>query len=308
VPRNLKWLPHTRTFVQKLRKDARFALTVVVDCGDARLLGPDFPPLEVTGPLLVLDHHASGRPFGDLFVCDPEASSVGVLVARIAVELGWPISEAAGKGLFVSLVTDTGSFRYANTNAEAFRIAADLVDRGVVDPWTVSERLSEQGSVPRLRLLAKVLETIELALDGRVAFLSVTEEMVKASGASWEDTDGLVNYARALKGVDCGVLISPAKRGGTRVSMRSKGRFIDAGRCAWRSAAAVTRERPVARCPRRICRPPSRRSTTRWRQRWRPPRRRRELHRLPVWPMSRPRQRHMGRSRAAHVCGRRRRR
>ena len=229
VPRHLKWLPGAKKWAHRVPRSARFALTCVVDCGDPKLLGTDFPPPEVTGPLLALDHHESGRPFGDVFVCDPDAASVGVLVARLAARLGWPLDADAALGLYVSLVTDTGSFRYANTNAEALRLAADLVGSHAVDPWAVSERLSEQGTLGRCRLIAAALGTLEPALDGRVVFMTVTEDMVKSAGAAWDDTDGLVNYARSIRGVECGVLITPAKHGGARVSVRSKGHLVDAG-------------------------------------------------------------------------------
>ena len=229
VPRHLKWLPLCKGLSHRLPKAASFELTVVVDCGDAKLLGPDFPPPEVTGTLLILDHHASGRPFGDVVVCDPDAASVGVLVARLAARLGWTLTPEAALGLYVSLFTDTGSFRYANTNAEALRLAADLVEIHGVHPWAVSERLSEQGTLARTRLLAAALGTLEPVCGGAVVFMTITAEMVNASGGSWDDTDGMVNHARSIKGVECGVLITPAKRGGTRVSMRSKGHLVDAG-------------------------------------------------------------------------------
>jgi phosphoesterase RecJ-like protein len=229
VPRHLKWLPLCKGLSHRLPKAASFELTVVVDCGDAKLLGPDFPPPEVTGTLLILDHHASGRPFGDVVLCDPDAASVGVMVARLAARLGWTLTPEAALGLYVSLFTDTGSFRYANTNAEALRLAADLVEIHGVHPWAVSERLSEQGTLARTRLLAAALGTLEPVCGGAVVFMTITAEMVNASGGSWDDTDGMVNHARSIKGVECGVLITPAKRGGTRVSMRSKGHLIDAG-------------------------------------------------------------------------------
>ena len=229
VPRHLKWLPLAKTLVHRLPKAARFEATCVVDCGDPKLLGPDWLAPEVTGPLVVLDHHASGRPFGEEFVCDPSAASVGVLVARIARHLGWPITPDAAVALYVSLVTDTGSFRYANTNAEALRLAADLVEQHGVDPWAVSERLSEQGTLARTRLLSAALATLSPALNGAVMFMTITAEMVAKAEAAWDDTDGMVNHARSIKGVECGVLITPAKRGGVRVSIRSKGHRIDAG-------------------------------------------------------------------------------
>lgn len=229
VPRNLKWLPFARSFVRTLAADARFDATIVVDCGDPQLLGPGFPAPEVTGTVVALDHHASHRPFGDVFVSDPDAACVGVLVARIARRLGWRISKEAAQGLFVSLVADTGSFSYSNANAEAFHLAAELVGAGYVDPWAIHERMNENVPVSRYRLLAAALGTLELAADGRLAFLQITEQMLADVKASWEDSEGVVNYARGIAGVECGVLLTPAKGGGVRVSMRSKGRAIDAG-------------------------------------------------------------------------------
>ncbi len=229
VPRYLKWMPLCKSLIHRLPRGATFTATVVTDCGDAKLLGPTFPGPEVTGKLLVLDHHASGRPFGDVYLCDPDAASVGVLVARLAARLGWPLTTEAAVALYVSLVTDTGWFRYANTNAEALRLAAELVERHEVGPWAVSERLSEQSTLGRYRLLAAALSTMEPVLGGHVVFMTITEEMVKGAAAAWDDTEGMVNYARSIRGVECGVLITPAKRGGVRVSMRSKGHIIDAG-------------------------------------------------------------------------------
>lgn len=229
VPRNLKWLPHTRTLIHKIKSESKYDITVVVDTGDRKLLGDTFPKPDVTGDLIVLDHHASGVPFGDLYYCDPKASAIGVLVARIAEILGWTLDSDAAVGMFVALVSDTGSFRYSNTSAEAFELAARLVRQYELDPWYVHERLSARVPLRRYKLLAAALGTIELACDGEVAFMTITQEMVKTTGATWEDSEGMVNYTRSLDGVDCGVLITPAKRGGVRVSMRSKAHKIDAG-------------------------------------------------------------------------------
>ncbi|HTM22761.1 MAG TPA: hypothetical protein VL172_19695, partial [Kofleriaceae bacterium] len=217
-----------KTLVHKLPADAHFDLTVVVDCADAKLLGDAFPARQVTGEVMALDHHHSAAPWGDLWVSDTAAASVGVMVARLARRLGWPIVREAAFGLMVSMITDTGSFRYSNTDAEALRLAADLVELGV-SPWDVAEHMTERVPLARYRLLSAALASLEPAAGGALCFMTVTDEMVKAAGASWEDSEGLVNYARAIDGVECGVLLTPAKRGGTRVSLRSKGRLIDAG-------------------------------------------------------------------------------
>jgi phosphoesterase RecJ-like protein len=230
VPRHLKWLPGAKRLVHRLPKDARFAATCVVDCGDPRLLGKSFPGADVTGKLIALDHHESGRPFGDVFLCDPTAAAVGVLVVRLADRLGWTIDRDAATALYVSLASDTGFFRYSNTDAECLLLAGRLVALGGVEPWAIAERLTEDVPMSRYKLLAAALGTLELAADGAIAFMTVTAQMVEACGGGWDDSEGLVNYARAVRGVECGVLLTPAKQGGTRVSLRSRARRIDAGR------------------------------------------------------------------------------
>jgi phosphoesterase RecJ-like protein len=230
-PRFLRWLPLVERLVHKLPNGTPYDLTVVVDCGDRKLLGPSFPPPEVTGPLLVLDHHASSRPFGEVYLNDPGAASIGVLVARLARQLGWPLPPEGAVGVYVSMVSDTGSFRYSNTNGEAFHLAAELVSGGAVDPWRVAQSLGEEVPLGRYRLLSRALATISLEHGGRIATMVINDDMVREAGARWEHSEGMVNYARALEGVEVGVLFTPAREAPdrlVRVSMRSKGR-VDAG-------------------------------------------------------------------------------
>lgn len=229
IARRYKWLPLVHTTVNTISFDERFDCTIVVDCADVTLLGDTLPPPEVRGPLITLDHHASGHPFGDIAVWDPAAAAVGVLVFRIAEREGWPITIEAAVPMYVSLISDTGGFRHANTNAEALRVASELVRAGVV-PSQVAASLEERPSPGKLRLLGSVLSTLELHCAGRVGVLSVTTDMVEGARASWEDIEGMVNWGRNVEGVQVGVLLTTAKGGGVRVSMRSRSEKIDVGK------------------------------------------------------------------------------
>src|SRR5215468_7929466 len=142
IARRYKWLPLVHTTVQTISFDERFDCTIVVDCADVTLLGDTLPPPEVRGHLITLDHHASGHPFGDTAVWDPTAAAVGVLVHRVAVREGWPITIEAAIPLYVSLISDTGGFRHANTNPEALSVAAELIRAGVV-PSAIAASLEE---------------------------------------------------------------------------------------------------------------------------------------------------------------------
>jgi phosphoesterase RecJ-like protein len=229
IARRYKWLPLANTTVHTIGFDERFDCTVVVDCADRSLLGDTLPPPEVCGTLITLDHHASGHPFGDIAVWDPTAAAVGVLVHRIAVAEGWPVTLEAAIPMYVSLISDTGGFRHANTNAEALAVGSELVGAGVV-PSAIAGSLEERPSPGKLRLLGSVLSTLELNCAGRVGVLSVTTDMVEGARASWEDIEGMVNWARNVEGVQVGVLLTTAKGGGVRVSMRSRSEKIDVGK------------------------------------------------------------------------------
>lgn len=229
ISRRYKWLPLVGTTIHTIPFDERFDCTVVVDCADITLLGDTLPPPEVRGHLITLDHHASGHPFGDIPVWDPTAAAVGVLVHRIAVHEGWPITKEAAIPLYVSLISDTGGFRHANTNAEALSVGAALIRAGVV-PSTIAAALEERPSPGKLRLLGAVLSTLELHCAGRAGVLGVTSDMVEDARASWEDIEGMVNWARNVEGVLVGVLLTTAKGGGVRVSMRSRSDKVDVGK------------------------------------------------------------------------------
>ncbi|MBS1122400.1 MAG: 3-to-5 oligoribonuclease [Deltaproteobacteria bacterium] len=229
IARRYRWLPLASSTVHTISFDERFDCTVVVDCADFTLLGDSLPPPEVCGRLITLDHHASGSPFGDIAVWDPTAAAVGVLVFRIALREGWVITPEAAVPLYVSLISDTGGFRHANTNAEALHVGSELIARGVV-PSTIAASLEERPSPGKLRLLGSVLSTLELQCAGRAGVLSVTTDMVEGARASWEDIEGMVNWARNVDGVQVGVLLTTAKGGGVRVSMRSRSDKVDVGK------------------------------------------------------------------------------
>ncbi|HZS39009.1 MAG TPA: DHH family phosphoesterase [Polyangia bacterium] len=222
-PERLRFLPGASEVRTTVGANQRFDATFVHDCGDARLLGHRFPPREVTGPIVVLDHHASVKPFGDLVLRDSSASAVGVIVARLLRRLGVAIDRPIAESLWCSLASDTGWFRYSSTDVETMELATACVAAGA-QPWKFALESEEAWPPARLRLLARVLGTLELVGDAppRAAILTLADEMLGETGASPDLADGFVNYARGLAGVEIGVLVSITRRE-VHVSLRSKG-------------------------------------------------------------------------------------
>lgn len=195
---------------------------VSLDCGDCDRLGRDKMELLNVHPFLVIDHHRGHREFGDFRWIDSNRSSTGEMVYELAMELGVELSYVAAFNIYVAISTDTGSFRYENTSPRTLRIAADLVACGV-PPEEVAGHVYDNFTLQRLRLMEQVLATLELFESDQVAFITVTNKMFEECGAESGDTEGFINYPRALRSVKVAVFLKETQNGGVSVSLRAKG-------------------------------------------------------------------------------------
>ncbi|MFW6023733.1 MAG: DHH family phosphoesterase, partial [Myxococcota bacterium] len=206
------------------------------DTAAAELLPNGFPEPEVTGPVVVLDHHAAHDDYGDVIVRDVRAAATAVVVVELAEALGVEVLPAeAAKPLYAALVADTGGFRYPGTDADTMRLGARLLEAGA-EPWPTAYHLFEDWTRSRLRLLRELLDTLEFELDGRLATMRVTRAMLARAGATDDLVEGFVNYGRMVRGVEVAALVWEQESEGnpgpsTKVSLRSRGP-VDVSRIA----------------------------------------------------------------------------
>jgi bifunctional oligoribonuclease and PAP phosphatase NrnA len=221
VPRRYAFLRGAEAIVGQV-PEGNFDVTLLLDCCDQRLFDACELPRERMGRLVVVDHHLTPC---DLEVAaqlqDPTAAAVGVLLYELFIALGVALTAEIVEALFCSIISDTGSFRYQNTNGDAMRVAGALLDGGV-DPWRVASRIYEDRPRRELELLALVLRTLEVSACGRAAALTITGAMLESVGCAPDVVDGFINYARSVEGVEVAVLFWPGP-GGVRVSLRSRG-------------------------------------------------------------------------------------
>jgi phosphoesterase RecJ-like protein len=223
APYNFRFLCGAASVVKTLPADARFDATLVTDAGAFERLGEHVPPQGPRGVLINLDHHITSEPFGDLNYVDPAAASVGVLAWKIIRGLGHTISRDTAECIYASILADTGGFKYSSTDPECLRIAAELLEAGV-DPWEMTTRVYEREPLARMKLLAEVLGT--LAVEGKLATITITNDMISKTGAAHDLTDGFINFARSVDGVEVAAAFREPEQGGApwRVSFRSRGR------------------------------------------------------------------------------------
>jgi bifunctional oligoribonuclease and PAP phosphatase NrnA len=221
LPYNFRFLRGATEVAKWLPGDAAYDATVVTDAGAYERLGPHVPDADRRGVLLNLDHHITTEPFGDVNYVDPHAASVGILAYKIIKGLGVPLSRDAAECVYASILADTGCFRYSSTDPECLRIAAELVEAGV-EPWEMTVRVYEQQPLARMRLLAEVLSTLEV--HGKLATITITNAMVAKTGSEMDLTDGFINYARSVDGVEVAASFREPQNGGPwHVSFRSRG-------------------------------------------------------------------------------------
>jgi phosphoesterase RecJ-like protein len=176
----------------------------------------------LAGTVVNVDHHPGNTRYGALNLVDLPAAAVGEIVADLLDLLQWPLTPAIATNLWVSLVSDTGSFRYSNTTPKALALGARLVTAGA-RPCDVNEQLFESAPLEALRLETLVLSTLELHAGGRLATVELPLRFFAESGANASDTEGLVNRARGIEGVRAAALLREAEGPEVRCSLRSKG-------------------------------------------------------------------------------------
>ena len=183
-------------------------------------------------PLINIDHHLGNEHYGSVNWVDTAAPAVGEMVFRLARSMNLAIDRNVANALYLTLVTDTGGFRFSNTTAAAFDAAGELVREGA-SPETISKWLYESQPESVLRLVGEMLQTLEIHASGRVATAWLTHEMIERAGAGPGDSEGLIDYPRSIEGVEAVAMFRQLEDGNFKVSLRSRGR-VDVERIARR--------------------------------------------------------------------------
>ena len=175
---------------------------------------------------LNIDHHISNPKYGDLNLIDATSPATGEILYELITALDLPLPEESRDALYVAVSTDTGSFQYPSTTAKTYDMAADLIRRGL-DVGTINSNTYDNHPFRRLALLRALLNTLELTADGMVAYWTLDEKTRVDLALNAEDSEGLIDVIRAIRGVQVAVFFEELPDGKSRVSMRSKDRRYD---------------------------------------------------------------------------------
>ncbi len=206
------------TLIQDAGRD--FDCVISVDCADFNRLG-DAKPLFKEAPLTVnIDHHSSNNGFGQInaVVMEP---SCGEIIFDLIRELDVPISIDIASALYIAISSDTGNFTYDNTSPRTFERCACLAGAGV-PVAKIANYLYNAKTYESIKLIGKVISNLRLFFDGKLSVTQITLQELNETGASAEDCETVINYARDIDTVEMAVFIRQFKEKTYKVSFRSK--------------------------------------------------------------------------------------
>jgi phosphoesterase RecJ-like protein len=197
-------------------------LIIAVDCADAKRLGTVLAPWRRT-PDVNIDHHISNAGYAKLNLIDADSPATAQVLDEIITALKWPLTPDVAANLYVGIMTDTGNFRYRQTTARTFKVAARLVEAGA-DPTDLAVACYQSFRAERLLLMREVFTAIHFANRERVAWFILSPETYARSGANSDETEGIIDYLQTVKTVEVAFIIESLPDGLTRASMRSRGK------------------------------------------------------------------------------------
>lgn len=225
VPWSLNFLAGAEDLRKDVNKGESYDVSLMLDCAQTERAGKDFPDKGRRGTMVCIDHHITKCEEAEIVCQDEKASSTGEVVYNILKGLGTDITPDIATQILTTIIVDTGFFRYSNTSSHALNMASELVDKGATT-WVICRNMEERNPKEQLRLLASTLDTVEYTLDGRLAVMTLTQQMFKHADAGVEVAEDFINYPRSIDGVEVAVLIREKDDGEYKISFRSKD-YID---------------------------------------------------------------------------------
>ena len=244
IPAVYRFLPSVRRIVHQADAPSAYDTAVILDCGDLKRIGRLHADAARMPNLINIDHHVTNSGFGDLTLIDTGACATAEIVYRLIRRMEIPISPAMAASIYTGILTDTGSFRFSNTNRAAFDICSEMVRLGV-DPYSVAQQVYGTYSLGRIKLLNLAIDSIEISRNGKLSVMTLYQDMLDETGdpaRRHRRSDQLCQTHRRCKGrgADSGAFAGHPQNKGVPVPCQPAFRWN--GRCG-RNCGILRRRR-----------------------------------------------------------------
>lgn len=204
-----------------------FDAAIVMECSDYARTGVAGLDRYFT---INIDHHPGNTGYGQINWFDPSAAACAEMVFDVVRALDAPLSIEIATHIYVAILTDTGSFHFSNLSPRTFDICRQLLEAGV-DPVRIARQVYDSASLGRLKLCGAIMTGMDVDPSGRIAVLYVDRAMANGAGATFEDTEGVINQPLTVKEMHAVIFFKQTEGDEYRVSLRSKG-DVDIGAVA----------------------------------------------------------------------------
>ena len=203
-----------------------FDAAIALDTASQQRLGTTLGAVRHAEVWINIDHHASNPGYGDLVYIDTLAPATGQIIYEFLRTENLPLTSEGADALYAAISTDTGSFRYPNTMARTFEIAAELIRAGA-NAGAISHSLYESYPKRRVQLLGEILPQASFDAGDRIASMALTNETKDRLGIRPDEIDGLIDYVRCVDTVVVALFFEELAEGKIRLSARSKDDRVD---------------------------------------------------------------------------------
>ena len=223
LPKTYSYLPSYNNFVDAKAIDENkvFDLAIAVDVAAKDRMTYGTRIFDNAKVKANIDHHKTNISYGDINIIDGDAACVGIILYKIFKEWNAELTLDIAKCIYTSLMTDTGCFKYETTTPEVFRLAAELVELGVV-PIKEYRACYESKPLNMVQFQAHIVNNAIYHNNGQIAIAKITKDDMTRFNATDDFTEGIVETIRSAQCVEISALLKENSEGNTKVSLRSK--------------------------------------------------------------------------------------
>lgn len=221
ISHNYSFLEGSKEAIVYTNNNTKYDTAIAIDCGDKERLAQRNEIFENATITINIDHHPTNKEFAIYNNIDVSVSSVGEIIYQIIKLMGTDIDKCIAEALYVAIATDTGGFRYSNTTSVTHQIIGDLINSGV-NVADISQRIFDTVSLEKAKLTAAAISSIEILEKGKIAYITISKDVFKKTGANEEDFDGLADIGRNIEGVEVAVSFRQLNDKETKINFRSK--------------------------------------------------------------------------------------
>lgn len=197
----------------------------VLDCGNSDRIGDYEKYISKSKVVINIDHHLDNDNFGDINLVDSSRASTGEIVYDVIKGLDLNLDKDVATHLYTAISMDSGRFMYDKVDDKTHEIVAKLIREGI-DKEDININLYQKRSMAATKLFIEGISSLKTYSDEELVTAKITQEALKKTSASLDETDGLISFIRDIDTVEVACVLKEVKSKEVKISLRSK-KYID---------------------------------------------------------------------------------